>query len=108
VYNNGGGGDVQFTFNYQGGGSSTQTVTLASGVFGLQNFTFNQSNLSSVVFTPTTTEGPWVQFDNVGVNGVGGVPEPATWAMMLVGFGGLGAVLRGAKRKASGVAAPAA
>jgi opacity protein-like surface antigen len=24
----------------------------------------------------------------------GGVPEPATWAMMLTGFGGLGAVLR--------------
>ena len=23
-----------------------------------------------------------------------GVPEPAAWAMMLVGFGGLGAVLR--------------
>jgi len=28
----------------------------------------------------------------------GGVPEPATWAMMLMGFGGLGAVLR--RRKA--------
>jgi len=24
----------------------------------------------------------------------GGVPEPATWAMMLVGFGGMGAILR--------------
>jgi hypothetical protein len=26
--------------------------------------------------------------------GAGGAPEPATWAMRLVGFGGLGAVLR--------------
>jgi hypothetical protein len=31
--------------------------------------------------------------------GPGGVPEPATWAMMLVGFGGLGAAMRGARRK---------
>lgn len=32
--------------------------------------------------------------------GLGGaVPEPATWAMMLVGFGGLGAVLRSNRRR---------
>ena len=29
----------------------------------------------------------------------GAVPEPATWAMMLVGFGGLGAVLRSTRRR---------
>jgi hypothetical protein len=32
-----------------------------------------------------------------------GVPEPATWAMMLLGFGGLGATLR--RRRAQAVAA---
>jgi hypothetical protein len=31
--------------------------------------------------------------------GVGGVPEPATWAMMLVGFGGLGSLLRHRRRQ---------
>ncbi|HEX2815778.1 MAG TPA: PEPxxWA-CTERM sorting domain-containing protein, partial [Phenylobacterium sp.] len=36
---------------------------------------------------------------------VGGVPEPATWAMMLVGFGGLGACLR---RRRAGMALAAA
>ena len=33
-----------------------------------------------------------VELDNVLY--AGGVPEPATWAMLLMGFGGLGAALR--------------
>jgi hypothetical protein len=36
-----------------------------------------------------------------GDNPVGGVPEPATWAMILLGFGGLGAVLRGQRGTAA-------
>jgi hypothetical protein len=34
-------------------------------------------------------------------NVVGGVPEPGTWAMMLMGFGGLGFVLRGRRTQVS-------
>jgi hypothetical protein len=33
--------------------------------------------------------------------GAGGVPEPASWAMMLIGFGGLGGALRSRRRAAS-------
>jgi len=40
-------------------------------------------------------------------SGIGGVPEPATWAMMLVGFFGLGAVLRSSRRKLLGAIAAA-
>jgi hypothetical protein len=89
VYNNGGGGDVLFTFNHVGGGQDSVTVSLVAGIFGLQTFSFNETDLTSVVFTPTTTQGPWIQFDNVGVN-VSAVPEPSTWAMMILGFAGIG------------------
>lgn len=40
--------------------------------------------------------------EQVSFDGVTGVPEPAAWAMMLVGFFGMGAMLRG--RKAATVA----
>ena len=35
----------------------------------------------------------------------GGVPEPATWGLMIVGFGGIGAILR--RRRAAGAMAAA-
>jgi len=95
VYNNGTGGTVDFTFNHVGGSSDSTSVTLASGVYGLQYFSFSESGLTSVVFTPTTTEGPWVQFDEVGLSTV---PEASTWAMMMLGFAGLGFAGYRAKR----------
>ena len=36
--------------------------------------------------------------EKVLVTSAGGVPEPASWALMLVGFGGLGAMLRRSRR----------
>ncbi|HSM77996.1 MAG TPA: PEPxxWA-CTERM sorting domain-containing protein [Bryobacteraceae bacterium] len=38
----------------------------------------------------------------VSGGGVGGVPEPATWAMMLLGFFGAGATLRARRNRAAG------
>jgi hypothetical protein len=93
IYNDGTGGNVTFTFNHVGGGSDSQTVTLLSGVSGLQTFTFNETDLTSVVFTPTTTYGPFIQFDNVGVNLTDPVPLhplPLLGQMLLLGLGGFG------------------
>jgi hypothetical protein len=92
VYNQLTGGDVSFSFFGLGGSLiSSTTVTLLSGIAGLQTFNFNIAGVERVSFTAISTYGEWVQFDNVAVNGVAsGVPEPSTWAMMLLGFAGLG------------------
>jgi hypothetical protein len=39
-----------------------------------------------------------LQFDNQTVPPNGGIPEPSTWAMMLLGFGALGTALRSRRR----------
>ncbi len=50
--------------------------------------------------------GPGYGEERLGtINLAGGVPEPATWAMMLVGFGGLGAMLRRRRAQATFAAA---
>jgi len=43
--------------------------------------------------------------DRLGVVGLSAVPEPATWAMMIVGFGATGLMVRGARRQRAFAAA---
>jgi hypothetical protein len=70
------------------------------------------STLSSINYVQSTY-GNANAFPNnqFGTNGFFGpnlgiaVPEPATWAMMFVGFGGLGAAMRSQRRKAAVAAA---
>jgi hypothetical protein len=65
-------------------GSGNQTSPYTNGVF---TFTFDDK-VTSVILSSSTNSLE-----------VGGVPEPATWAVMLLGFGGIGASMRGARRK---------
>ena len=58
-------------------------------------------------FTSEEASTQWGEADQVGqfvegsqVIATAGVPEPATWAMMLVGFGGLGMAMRSRRRQA--------
>jgi len=83
-------------FNYADGGSETLNgVQLAGGAFGgnqsigrRMTYTFDRA-VASVVFG---SSGDSFEFDNIAIVSV--VPEPATWAMMITGFGLAGAALR--------------
>jgi hypothetical protein len=83
--------------------NGSETVTFANGsevLVKLNDATFNtgffglrpgQKAGADIVASFTLLQGP-----------TSGVPEPATWAMMLTGFGGLGAAMR--KRRRAGLA----
>jgi hypothetical protein len=94
---------VVFTFNHKSGPADVITVTLLKGVAGLQTFSFNEHNLTSVVFQSTSIFGQdTIQFDNVRVNPV---PLPSTWAMMLVGLAGLSLIYGWTRKRSSATAA---
>ena len=46
------------------------------------------------VYQPAVGGGDGVLFDNLSFDGVGAVPEPATWLFMLVGMAGIGFTMR--------------
>jgi len=79
-------------------------VVNAPGPTSFSNTAFNVNNpgpAGNYAFSLQYTEccGPPAVL-LLTVNNVNpGVPEPATWAMMLVGFGGLGAVMRTRRRQ---------
>jgi hypothetical protein len=70
--------------------------------FGLESFTFTTTG-GNLMFTE---QGPSNQQGNLldNVNLTAGVPEPASWAMMIVGLLGVGGVLR-SRRKDQGAIA---
>lgn len=74
------------------------TITLSTG----DSFVITPSNTPAFIgFTSTAPitsvmiDSPGgYDFDLISVSTVAAVPEPAMWALMLVGFGGIGATLR--------------
>lgn len=67
-----------------------------AGCCGDLNFDANVNNTYRIDFTAgSNTLSSFAQFGT----GVPAVPEPATWAMMLIGFGGVGFQMRRQRRK---------
>lgn len=112
--------DVRFIMASEGFNSDQLRVSVDGGagtlfsappyiVGGPGNGFWNNWVTQDYYFTPTGTSAT-VQFDTVGLNAaccdVGldnvrlltSVPEPATWAMMLIGLGGLGGLARARRR----------
>jgi len=92
------------TFYYAGGGSETLTgLQLAGGAFSgdqsvgrRMTYDFGGQKVTSVQFT---SSGNSFEFDNIATTSA--VPEPATWAMMITGFGMAGAAMRRRRRTAA-------
>jgi hypothetical protein len=71
------------------------------GAFFTVSSTWDNTTISGLGLTPGQYIWTWGQggdADSLEVD-IPGVPEPATWAMMLVGFGGIGFMMRRPLRK---------
>jgi hypothetical protein len=85
-------------------GNAVFTQTFLTTTAGPTLFTFNNASIDSAVFSSFGgTQNPafggsgtHFAMDNLsfGIHSGGGVPEPATWALMMVGFGLVGASMR--------------
>ena len=60
-----------------------------------QGFTVSYHFDAPVTAITFTSSQNSFEFDKLA----GGVPEPTSWALMILGFGGAGAVLRGQRRR---------
>jgi hypothetical protein len=83
-------------FGTQPGGG---TVTYTSDFLDFTGQTAGDFSIGLSGITPGFSAAAWTA-DSVGTfasdsaNGGNGVPEPATWTMMIIGFGGVGALIR--------------
>jgi hypothetical protein len=73
--------------------SNGSVATITDAGTGLEKyFAISGSQITSLLFTDTSGDGftQFKQFEISGLTQVGGVPEPSTWAMMILGFFGVG------------------
>jgi choice-of-anchor C domain-containing protein len=87
-------GDWVNSFTFNVGGSNTKAD------MGWKEFSYVFTAFdtqSTLVFNSQTHTPYGPALDNVSISSA--VPEPATWAMMIMGFGGVGGMVRASRRK---------
>ena len=78
-----------------GDANQTFTSTLTgSDNWEVETLSFKALGGSTLVTLQGVTGYAYIGLDDISIDGVGGVPEPAAWALMLAGFGMIGATLR--------------
>lgn len=81
---------------------SSQTVGVPNSINGggaFIGFTDFGKSITSITYNASSSYGgDIIAIDDVRFGNGGGVPEPATWAMMILGFGAAGSMIR--RRKA--------
>jgi len=90
-------GPVTLTFTDQFGHTQSTTTTFNVGANG-SNF-FDAFSTNGELITHVSLTGANIaSVGQVRLGGVGAVPEPASWALLILGFGGAGAMLRMRRR----------
>ena len=97
---------VELFVNGASQGSFTNSDVTA-GTINWRNYTFDLASIGGATtigfVNRTSTNDNGAFFDNVSLvaAGTSAVPEPATWAMMIAGFGAVGASMRGRRLTAA-------
>jgi hypothetical protein len=92
------GGNLISSFTSSAPGASSSNVFATSDTGGGLYSVTEKYVIHANAFSQSESTSPSIIFLGAGV------PEPTTWALMLVGFGGMGALLRN-RRRATAVAA---